>query len=74
MANHCVKIVINSTPVTLNAPADLHSALQHWQTETRINTPVACALNGEFVPRSAYRETALADGDHIDIVQPVGGG
>lgn len=35
---------------------------------------VAVERNREIVPRSAYGETVLADGDRIEIVQFVGGG
>ena len=35
---------------------------------------IAAAINGEFVPRSQYAQTAISDGDEIDIIQAVGGG
>jgi sulfur carrier protein len=35
---------------------------------------VAVAVNTEFVPRSAYADTVLNAGDHIDIVSPQQGG
>jgi thiamine biosynthesis protein ThiS len=35
---------------------------------------VAVERNGEIVPRDLYPETALAEGDRIEIVQFVGGG
>jgi len=35
---------------------------------------VALERNLEIVPKSAYRETILADGDRIEIVQFIGGG
>lgn len=35
---------------------------------------VAVELNLEIVPKSAYVETALAEGDRIEIVAFVGGG
>lgn len=35
---------------------------------------VAVERNLEIVPRSAYGETALADGDRIEIVHFIGGG
>ncbi len=35
---------------------------------------VAVERNREIVPRSAYAQTVLADGDQIEIVQFVGGG
>lgn len=35
---------------------------------------VAVERNGDIVPRSLHASTALADGDHIEIVVAVGGG
>ena len=35
---------------------------------------VAVERNLEIVPRSAYRTTALAEGDRIEIVHFIGGG
>jgi thiamine biosynthesis protein ThiS len=35
---------------------------------------VAVERNREIVPRSRYGETALAEGDRLEIVQFVGGG
>ena len=35
---------------------------------------IAVERNGEIVPRSRYGETALADGDQLEIVVAVGGG
>jgi thiamine biosynthesis protein ThiS len=35
---------------------------------------VAVERNREIVPKSAYGETRLAEGDRIEIVQFVGGG
>ncbi|EPJ47815.1 MAG: ThiS protein [Osedax symbiont Rs1] len=35
---------------------------------------IAVAINGEFVPKSAYTNTALQVADQIDIVKPIGGG
>jgi len=35
---------------------------------------VAVELNLEIVPKSLYAQTALSDGDRIEIVQFVGGG
>ena len=34
----------------------------------------AVAVNGRVVPRRAWDATALANGDEIEIVAPVGGG
>lgn len=35
---------------------------------------VAVECNLEIVPRSAYLQTAIADGDRIEIVHFIGGG
>jgi len=35
---------------------------------------IAIERNGEIVPRSRYDETALADGDRLEVVVAVGGG
>ena len=35
---------------------------------------VAVEKNGEIVPRSRYADTALANGDALEIVVAVGGG
>ncbi|MCK5385263.1 MAG: sulfur carrier protein ThiS [Alphaproteobacteria bacterium] len=35
---------------------------------------VAVAINGQFIPRSAYDEHTVKDEDEIDIVAPMQGG
>ena len=35
---------------------------------------IAIERNGEIVPRSQHGDTALADGDRLEIVVAVGGG
>jgi sulfur carrier protein len=35
---------------------------------------IAVERNGEIVPKSLHGETALADGDRLEIVVAVGGG
>lgn len=44
--------------------------------EARGHAPqaVVVELNGEILPRTAYAERSLADGDSLEIVQFVGGG
>ena len=34
----------------------------------------AVAVNREVMPKSAYGATLLRDGDHVEIVRPMGGG
>lgn len=35
---------------------------------------LACALNGEVVPRARWRQTPVKPGDKVEIVQPLVGG
>jgi sulfur carrier protein len=44
---------------------------QGFQKETR---GIAVAINGTVVPRSAWAETRLSDGDDIEIVKIMQGG
>jgi sulfur carrier protein len=36
--------------------------------------PFAAAINLTFVPKTRYDQTALSDGDRIDLIAPVVGG
>ncbi|MDX1465822.1 MAG: sulfur carrier protein ThiS [Halomonas sp.] len=67
------EITLSLNDETAHLPADttLADALQAWHYADR---RVAVAINGEFVPRSAYAERVLDDRDRIDVVAPVGGG
>ncbi|RKR07421.1 sulfur carrier protein ThiS [Kushneria sinocarnis] len=38
------------------------------------NRRLAVELNEMIVPRSRHAETALSEGDHIEIVHAIGGG
>ncbi len=62
---------LNNETKSLPHSMSLSEALQHWQLCDALS---AAAINGEFVPRCHYSNTALQDGDKIDIVKPVGGG
>lgn len=35
---------------------------------------VATALNGDFLPKTARAETALSDGDRLEVLAPMQGG
>ena len=34
----------------------------------------AVAINNQFIPRTAYSSTLLAEGDRVDIITPMQGG
>ena len=62
---------LNGRPLTVPGPISLAQLVDHLgYTGKR----VAVECNGEIVPRSRYGETALADGDCLEIVVAVGGG
>ncbi|MCW8196393.1 sulfur carrier protein ThiS [Proteobacteria bacterium 005FR1] len=50
------------------------SRLSAVMTEWNYGEKCAVAINGDFVPRSAYESVDLQDGDKVDVVAPVGGG
>ncbi|MGH1370873.1 MAG: sulfur carrier protein ThiS [Cellvibrionaceae bacterium] len=62
---------LNNTPTEIPRSMSLHEALEHLNL---CDERSAAAVNGEFVPRSQYRNCVLNDGDTIDIVKPVVGG
>ena len=61
---------INGEPRTIEA-ATILDLVHALSLDPR---KVAVERNLEIVPRSLHSETALADGDRIEIVQFVGGG
>jgi len=66
-----IRISLNNEPTELQPDTALSDALEQWDYGEQ---KIAVALNGEFVPRSRYRDTLLQERDQLDIVKPVGGG
>lgn len=64
-------ITINGENMTLPAPISVAGLLDQLELEPK---KIAVERNLEIVPKSLYGETALGDGDRIEIVQFVGGG
>ncbi|MCB1253253.1 MAG: sulfur carrier protein ThiS [Austwickia sp.] len=50
------------------------SLLSYVETEGYRFDRVAVEINGDIVPKQAYAERALADGDRVEIVHFMGGG
>jgi sulfur carrier protein len=67
-----MELLVNGTVRRLDPPpatvADLVRALN---LEGR---RIAVERNGEIVPKSLYRDTAVAAGDRLEVVAAVGGG
>ncbi len=64
-------ITINGEQKRFQAPINIADLLTALELEPK---KIAVERNLEIVPKSLYGETALADGDRIEIVQFVGGG
>ncbi len=66
-----IQLSVNGQARQLEPGANLERLLQALELAGK---KVAVEKNGEIVPRSRYRDTALADGDSLEIVVAVGGG
>lgn len=67
-----IAIHVNGQPYACRLPAPHVSDLvRELSLEGK---RIAIERNGEIVPRSKHSETALADGDKIEVVAAVGGG
>ncbi|HQU89877.1 MAG TPA: sulfur carrier protein ThiS [Denitromonas sp.] len=66
-----ISVHINGQPETLNTPLSVADLLQ---SKGLAGKRLAVERNGQIVPRGAHADTALADGDTLEIVVAVGGG
>ncbi|MGC7406417.1 sulfur carrier protein ThiS [Pandoraea pneumonica] len=63
-------IQINQQTLSVADAATLAEALAAYGAKP----PFAAAVNGQFVPKTQYAARQLAQGDKVDVVQPVAGG
>lgn len=66
-----IQISVNGAPISLEAAPTLAELLEHLDLTGK---RLAVERNGEIVPRSRFAETALVQGDKLEIVVAVGGG
>ncbi len=66
-----MRLTINGEARELSAPTDVAGLVVGLGLDPR---KVAVERNLEIVPRSLYAQTALEDGDRIEIVHFIGGG
>ncbi|MFQ5562651.1 MAG: sulfur carrier protein ThiS [Parvularculaceae bacterium] len=66
-----MEITVNGENRRFEAGLSVAGLLEALALEPR---KIAVERNLEIVPKSAYGDTALAEGDRIEIVQFVGGG
>jgi sulfur carrier protein len=64
-------ITLNGDPYPLTADIPLTTLLEHLKMR---RGRVAVEINHEIVPRARYDETLVRAGDHVEIINFVGGG
>ena len=66
-----IELLVNGEVRSFSAPLTLGQLVE---TLDLAGKRIAIERNGEIVPRSAFDQTMLHDGDRIEIVIAVGGG
>jgi sulfur carrier protein len=66
-----IRITLNGAPREFPAPLNFDQLLDELALGGK---RLAVERNGEIVPRSAFGQTNLNDGDRIELVVAVGGG
>lgn len=66
-----MQLIVNGDIHQISGPVTLAQLVEQFGLEPR---KVAIERNLEIVPRSAYGETLLGEGDRLEIVHFVGGG
>jgi sulfur carrier protein len=66
-----MEVFVNGLARQVHAPLTIASLLE---AEGQGGRRVAVEVNREIVPRSRHAEHLLADGDHIEFIQAIGGG
>ena len=66
-----LQIIVNGEPRRLSGPATAADLLRHLGLDART---VVVELNRQIIRRPRLAETALADGDTVELVHFVGGG
>ena len=66
-----MQLIVNGEPRVVDDGLTVRALLDRLGF---IDGPVAVERNREVVPRAEHAQTALADGDRLEIVHLVGGG
>lgn len=66
-------IELNGEPVELAAPATVASAVEQAGAD-RDRGGLAVAVDGEVVPRSAWENTELREGQRVEVLGAIQGG
>lgn len=68
-----MRVQLNGEPTTLPAGTTVEGLLQQLRIDLR-QVGVAVAVNRRVIPRSQWRDTALMEGDQIELVYARQGG
>ena len=66
-----MKVFVNGDAREVHAPLTIAELLA---SEGESSRRVAVEVNREIIPRSAHAGHTLAEGDHVEIIQAIGGG
>jgi sulfur carrier protein len=68
-----VRISLNGSPRELPEGASVSDVVRITGADPE-QRGIAVAVESEVVPRSAWEETALTDGQRVEVLQPMQGG
>lgn len=66
-----MQLLVNGASVELPESANVVALIERMRLAGK---RLAVELNGEMLPRSTHAQTALREGDRVEIVQAIGGG
>jgi sulfur carrier protein len=66
-----ITLQLNGETKTLTAGSSIIDAINDWHLADR---SFAVAVNDEFIPKSAYADVSLIEGDRIELLIPMQGG
>jgi sulfur carrier protein len=71
MPNDTITLTVNGSPVTCSPQTPVAEVITQLEYNPRL---VAVEYNGEILHRQHWSETAVKEGDKLEIVTIVGGG
>jgi sulfur carrier protein len=66
-----ITLQLNGEDKTLKVGSSIADAIAAWHLTGK---SFAVAVNEEFIPKSAYADVSLMDGDRIELLIPMQGG
>ncbi|MCL1478199.1 sulfur carrier protein ThiS [Marinobacter sp. M3C] len=66
-----MKLTVNGEPMAFPAGTTIGALIEHLGL---VGKRLAIELNEDIVPRSQHADTALAEGDQVEVVRAIGGG